>query len=170
MYKPYPITREESSSLDVNLGIYYANNCLYAGVGLMHTSKPEIDLDEKVKTTTERVLNLTGGYNIRLKNPLYELQPSLLITTDFSTTHTDITGRLIYNKMVNGGFSWRVDTAVVVLLGVTIGPFQAGYSYDILTGPERKSSNGSHEVMVRYQLKWKSKETKRYGYKSIRIL
>ena len=37
-----------------------------------------------------------GGYNIQLKNPLIELQPSVFLLTDMQSFHADITARLEY--------------------------------------------------------------------------
>ena len=115
-------------------------------------------------------LNLVGGYNIQLRNPLYELQPSVFLKTDMQSFQADITARMVYNKMFNGGLSWRINESVVILLGATFGRFQVGYAYDFPTTAMLKGSSGSHEVLVRYQLKLKKTKTGKNRHKSVRIL
>mgnify|MGYP001214569521 FL=1 len=76
-----------------------------------------------------------GGYNIQLKNPLIELQPSVFLLTDMQSFHADITARLEYNKMFNGGFSYRVNESVGIMFGVKLGRFHAGYAFDFRPRP-----------------------------------
>lgn len=165
-----PTISEEGMGLDIGAGFYYTHKNFYAGLGLMRVTEPEIDLGEKARTYIGSAYNFTAGYNIQLRNPLYELQPSLFVMTDFNSTYADITGRVVYNKMFSGGVTWRVDNAVILLLGVTIGRFHAGYSYDYPTNAIGKSSSGSHEVMMSYRLKLKKTQTGKNKHKSVRIL
>ena len=44
-----------------------------------------------------------GGYNIQLNNPLIVLKPSVFLLTDTKNYHLDVTARMEYNKMFNGG-------------------------------------------------------------------
>lgn len=157
-------------AVDFNIGVYYTHKKFYAGLGATHITEPMIDLEENVTTYIPRAFNLTGGYNIQLRNPLYELQPSVFLKTDMQSFQADVTARMVYNKMFNGGFSWRINESVVVLLGATFGSFQVGYAYDFPTTPILKASSGSHEVLVRYKLKLKKTKTGKNRHKSVRIL
>ena len=51
------------------------------------------------------MLNFMGGYNIQLNNPLIVLKPSVFLLTDTKNYHLDVTARMEYNKMFNGGRS-----------------------------------------------------------------
>ena len=79
---------------------------------------------------------------------------------------------LFYNKMFNGGFSWRVNESLILLLGAKIGSFQVGYAYDfpISTIPILKATSGSHELVVSYKLKLKKSKSGKNRHKSVRIL
>jgi len=135
-------------------GVYYAQKHFYLGIGAMLLTSS---------------YNLTGGYNIQLKSPLFELQPSVFLKTDMKSFQADITGRVVYNKKINGGLAWRVDESVIALLGATFGDFQIGYAYDSPTVSLLKESRGSHELLVRYKLKLhKSRSVGKH--KSVRIL
>lgn len=130
-----PVEQVSGMGLDMNFGIYYTHKRFYAGFGMTHITQPELQLDENAYTYIGRSLNLMGGYNIQLKNPLIELQPSVFLLTDMQSFHADITARLEYNKMFNGGFSYRVNESVGIMFGVKLGRFHAGYAFDFPTRP-----------------------------------
>ncbi|MDD4114026.1 MAG: type IX secretion system membrane protein PorP/SprF, partial [Massilibacteroides sp.] len=165
-----PNTLVEAMALDVNAGVYYSRKNFYFGMGAMHVTEPELMLDENVYTYIASSYNLVSGYNIQSRNPLYELQPSVFLKTDTRSFQADITGRLVYNKMFNGGLSWRINESIVFLLGANLGNVQVGYAYDFPTTPILKGSHGSHELMIRYKLKLKKTKTGKNKHKSVRIL
>lgn len=165
-----PQTQVSGMGLDINAGIYYTHKHFYVGIGATHLNKTEIQLDEYSYMYLTSTYNLTGGYNIQCRNPLYELQPSVFLKTDLQSFQADITARLEYNKMFNGGFSWRVNESVILLLGAKIGRFRVGYAYDFPTTPLLKGTSGSHELMVSYQLKLKKSKSGKNRHKSVRIL
>jgi type IX secretion system PorP/SprF family membrane protein len=166
-----PVSEDVSGmGFDLNAGIYYTHKKFYAGLGVLHAMEPEIEMGDNITTYIPRSYNLTGGYNIQLRNPLYELQPSVFLLTDMQSFVTDITAKLEYNKMFNGGFSWRVNNSIVVMLGATIGNFQVGYAYDLPINKLIRGSSGSHELMVKYRLKLNKTQSGNYKHKSVRIL
>ena len=76
-----PVEQVSGMGLDMNFGIYYTHKRFYAGFGMAHITQPELQLDENAYTYIGRSLNLMGGYNIQLKNPLIELKPSVFLQT-----------------------------------------------------------------------------------------
>jgi type IX secretion system PorP/SprF family membrane protein len=164
-----PQTEINGMALDVNAGLYYTHKKFYAGIASSHVSEPQLALDENISTYIVRAYNLTGGYNIQLKNPLFELQPSVFIKTDLQSFQIDVTARVIYTKMFNGGLSWRGYEGIV-MLGASFANVDVGYAYDFPTGPLLKASSGSHELMIRYKVKLNKAKTGNYRHKSVRIL
>lgn len=165
-----PTEQVSGMGLDMNFGIYYNHKRFYAGFGMTHLTQPELQLDENAYTYIGRSFNLMGGYNIQLRNPLIELQPSVFLLTDMQSFHADITARLEYNKMFNGGISYRVNESVGVMFGVKIGRFQAGYAYDFPITALGRASSGSHELCLRYAMKLNKTKTGKNRHKSVRIL
>jgi len=165
-----PLQKVSGMALDINVGIYYTHKKFYAGFGITHATEPEIELTETAFTFIGRAFNFTAGYNIQTRNPLFELQPSVFLKTDMQSFQADITGRVIYNKMFNGGISWRVNEAAIILLGATFGSFQVGYAYDFPYTPLLKGTSGSHEVFVKYSMKLNKTKTGKNRHKSVRIL
>lgn len=166
----FPTEQVSGMGLDLNFGIYYNHKRFYAGFGMTHLTQPELQLDENAYTYIGRSFNLMGGYNIQLRNPLIELQPSVFLLTDMQSFHADITARLEYNKMFNGGISYRVNESVGVMFGVKIGRFQAGYAYDFPITALGRASSGSHELCLRYAMKLNKTKTGKNRHKSVRIL
>lgn len=165
-----PKTQVSGMGFDINAGLYYSRKNLYAGFGVTHINKTEIQLDEYSYMYLSSTYNLIAGYNIQFRNPLYELQPSIFLKTDMQVVQTDITARLWYNKMFSGGMSWRAGESVVVLLGAKFGNFQVGYAYDFPTTALFAKTSGSHELVVNYRLKLKKSKTGKFRHKSVRIL
>ncbi|GHV50151.1 membrane protein [Bacteroidia bacterium] len=157
-------------SFDLNAGVYYTNKNFYVGIASMHVLAPEFELEENITSFIPRTYNLMGGYNILLNDTLFELQPSFFIKTDLQAFQGEITGRLVYNKMFNGGLSWRVNESVIVFLGALFNNIEAGYAYDYPVSPIRKVSSGSHEIVLRYRFKLDKTKTGNYRHKSVRIL
>ena len=155
--------------IDGGLGIAWLTPRYYVGFSVTHLWEPSFEMTEDQKAYVARTYYLMGGYNIQLDNSLIELQPSAFFKTDAVTYQMDITAKVEYNKMFNGGISWRKDEGFVFLLGVKIRNIDAGYSYDLATSEISAVSNGSHELFIRYSIPLqKKKEVK--GTKSIRIL
>ena len=165
-----PNVQVSGMGMDIGAGLYYTHKKFYVGLGVTHLNKAEVRLDEYSSMYLRSTYNLTGGYNIQLRNPLYELQPSVFFKTDMQSFQADITARLVYNKMFNGGFSWRVNESVILLLGAKFGSFHVGYAYDFPTTPILKGTSGSHELMVSYKLKLKKSKSGKNKHKSVRIL
>ena len=156
--------------LALNVGLFYTHKNFYAGIGYTHVTSPEIQLEETVYTYIGGMLNFMGGYNIQLNNPLIVLKPSVFLLTDTKNYHLDVTARMEYNKMFNGGISWKMNESVGILLGANIGKFNIGYSFGYPTTAIRNVSWGNHEVVVQFRLKLKKTKTGNTKHKSVRIL
>ncbi|MDR0536614.1 MAG: PorP/SprF family type IX secretion system membrane protein [Tannerellaceae bacterium] len=165
-----PKTELTGMTFDFNAGAYFQLKNLYLGFGMMHVLSPEYELDQNTTSYIDRTYNLLGGYNIQLKDTLFELQPSFLAITDMQTFQMEITGRLLYNKMFSGGLSWRINSSVVAFLGASFNNVEAGYAYDYPVSAINKVSSGSHEVVLRYRFKLDKAKTGNYKHKSVRLL
>jgi type IX secretion system PorP/SprF family membrane protein len=164
-----PTSTIDVKAFDLSAGIYFSTEKLYIGLASTHLLEPQID-EENLKTFIEREYNFTAGYNIQTNNPLLELQPSVFVKTNLNMYQVDITAKAVYAKKFSGGFSWRMNDAAVLLLGVTLGKIQAGYAYDFPTTAIRKGSMGSHELFLKYRLQLNKPKTILGKYKSVRFL
>jgi type IX secretion system PorP/SprF family membrane protein len=163
-----PITGGDKT-IDAGLGIAWITPDYYVGFSTNHLWEPKFEMNDSYDAYIGRTYYLMGGYNIKLNNPLIVLQPSAFFKSDAVSYQIDVTARVEYNKMFNGGISWRKDEGFVFLLGVKIRNIEAGYSYDLSTSEISKVSHGSHELFLKYSIPLEKKKNKVVS-KSIRIL
>lgn len=170
-----PQSKVTASGLDFGVGLLYYTNQYYLGLGCTHLLGTKLQLDEYAEVVLSRSFNLTGGYNIQLSNPLLELQPSVFVQTNLQMYTMDITGRVVYNKMIHGGLGTRLSdqgrfNAAILYLGVHIKRFRVGYAYEFPTSALSKASVGGHELMASYRMQINKPKGNRNKHKSIRIL
>lgn len=150
-------------------GIYYQmQDKFYAGVSASLLSQASGAIgNSEVKNKTHYYL--MTGYNISAGSGLV-INPSVLIKTDWFSAQYDINTLLIFSEKYWGGFSYRVDDAVAVILGMRFKDFRIGYSYDVsISDMGNAGSNGSHEVMIGYCFKIELEKV-RGTYKNARYL
>lgn len=171
-----PTTDLNGTAMDLAAGVFYTRKNLWAGLSMTHINRPVVsfssdtDPNALYEFQAGRVLYFMAGGNIPVNNTLFEIQPSLLVKSDFTFTTGELTGRVRYNRIFTFGLGYRYKDAVSVLLGVEIKDFYLGYSYDYPTSALSRVSNGSHEVMAGYRLKLDLREKNRHKHKSIRIM
>ena len=161
--------------IDLAFGLFYSTNKYYVGIASTRILEPTLSLGENMERKIARGYNLTAGYNIQTRNPLIELQPSVLVQMSSLMIAGDVTVRAVYNKMFNGGLGTRISdnanfNAAILYLGASIKKFDLGYAYEFPSSAVSKVSSGSHEFVVTYQLNLDKKQGDKNKHKSIRIL
>ncbi len=160
------------SGFDLALGLYYQNAGWYVGLSGQHVTSPTIKLGETNELKIDATYYLTGGYNIRLRNPFLTIKPSLLVKCVGNTWRGDLTGRLVYQydkRMLYGGLTYSVDRSVTMLVGGMFHGVVLGYSYEVYTS-KQIVGNGSHELFVGYQTDINLSKKGRNKHQSVRIL
>ena len=74
-----PKTKVNGNSVDLGAGIYYHHAAWYVGISAQHLTSPKVELGETNEIDISPVYYLTGGYNIKLRNPFLSLKPSALV-------------------------------------------------------------------------------------------
>lgn len=160
------------SAFDVGFGLYYTRGPWYVGVSAQHITSPLIELGETNELQIDPTFYLTGGYNIKLRNPFLTIHPSVLVRTDGLAWRADVSGRLIYTndkKMLYGGVSYSPTNSVTVLVGGMFHGIHIGYSYEVYTSAI-SIGNGTHELVIGYQTDINLFKKGRNKHKSVRIL
>jgi len=160
------------TGFDISVGVYYKRRNWYAGVSALHLNSPRVELGEKNELNVAATYYLTGGYNIRLKNPFLSIHTSVLGRTDGVAYRGDISGRLIYThekRVMYAGLSYSPTNSVTIQLGGNIRGIRVGYSYEVYTSAI-SIGNGSHELFVGYQTELNLYKKGRNLHKSVRIL
>jgi hypothetical protein len=154
-----------------------------------------LELNENQILDIPRSYYFTAGCNIPLKDPLLELRPSILLkTTELSSlyigadslvtagrpntfkgmlrqTQVDVSLRMVYNRMLWGGLSWRKGESMILLIGGKFKMVEVGYAYDIPVFSDLiRATSGSHELFIKYVVDMNFKRGLKGKHKSVRIL
>ncbi len=170
--KALPTSSVNGSALDLGVGVYYSHRNWYAGVSAQHLNAPVVELGEKNEIAVSTTYYLTGGYNIRLKNPFLTIHTSVLGRTDGVAYRADVSGRLMYThekRVMYAGLSYSPTNSITVQIGGNVRGVRLGYSYEIYTSAI-SIGNGSHELYVGYQTELNLFKKGRNLHKSVRIL
>ncbi|WP_289686927.1 PorP/SprF family type IX secretion system membrane protein, partial [Muribaculum intestinale] len=155
---------------------HYTHRLFWAGISATHINQPTVKMSTDGTDAKQYEFQagcnfyFMGGGNIPIKNTLFELQPSVLVKTDFIFTTAEITAKLQYNRFFYGGLAYRYNDAVALLLGACFKNFFVGYSYDYPISDIAKASSGSHEIWLGYSMKLDLGEKNKHRHKSIRIM
>lgn len=170
-----------ASSFNLGGGLYYnIPNKMYVGISTTNLTAPELK-DVANGGTGIGALNFSqarhyyilAGYDWDIKqDKKWVLKPSILAKTDAASTQLDVNTLLMYNNLVWGGVTYRIEDALAILAGVNIPQLpglKVGVSYDITTSTLGDYSNGSLEFLLKYCTNI-TKPPKREVYHSVRFL
>lgn len=168
----FPKSDANGNSIDLGAGLYYTHGRWYVGVSGQHLNAPLIEIGETNELQIDATYYLTGGYNIKLRNPFLTIPVSVLGRYDGNAYRADISARLVYTnekKMLYGGVSYSPTNSVTALVGGSFHGVNLGYSYEYYTtgiGP----GNGSHGLFVSYQTDINLFKKGKNKHKSVRYL
>ena len=163
------------NAFDLDAGLRYAYKELwYAGVSASHCLSPTVKLgDDKLhEISVDPMLYVTGGYNLKFRQPQFALKMDALLRTDLMAWRGDVTARLAYDgakgKMY-GGVMYSPTYSVAVLLGFNFHGVNIGYSYEIYT-TGIGALHGTHELVLGYQTDLNLFKKGKNLHKSVRLL
>jgi type IX secretion system PorP/SprF family membrane protein len=98
-----------------------------------------------------------GGYVFDLSDAI-KFKPSVLVkAVEGSPLSTDFSANFLLQEKLTLGASYRMDDSVSALLGIQFAKdFFLGYAFDYTVTPLNKYNDGTHEVILRYQLPQKA--------------
>lgn len=162
----------DGNTVDLGVGLHYKHGPWYLGAAMQHVTSPTVDLGETNEIKVGSTYYLNGGYNIKLRNPFITIHPSFMVRTDFVDHREDVTCRVAYtndSKKYYVGAGYAIGKSATVYLGALIKGFNVGYSYEVYTS-QLSPGNGSHELMVGYQMDINLHKKGRNLHKSVRFL
>ena len=168
----FPTSQATGSGIDLGAGLYYTRANWYAGLSVLHANAPSIEIGERQNFKIDRTYYLTGGCNIKLRNPFLTIHPTMLARTDGTAWRADVSARVKYTndkKVMYAGLAYSPTNSVTVLLGGNFHGVSLGYSYEIYTSAI-SFGNGSHEIFLGYQTDMNLHKKGRNKHKSVRIL
>lgn len=154
-----PSSNTNSAYFDMNFGVYYESEKIWAGVSsnrLLESAAKLDPLNRSISSITrfynKRHYYVMGGYNWQIIGSNWEFRPSTLIKTDLAASPViDVNATGVYNKKFWGGVSYRLSEAVGVNIGYQFTEsLKAGYAYDIPISDVAGQGSGSHEIFLQY--------------------
>jgi len=173
------------TNFDLGFGLYYYTKDLYVGVSSTHLNQSTFEEDQGPNSslTFEQATNyyLMAGYDypVNALGAEFKIQPSIFVKTDAVSTQVDLNTNVLYNNLIWGGVSYRVEDAVALLAGVNLynlgfqqpvlDGMRVGVAYDFNTSDLSDHNDGSFEIMLSYRYEIK-KKVKLERYKDVRFL
>ena len=145
---------------DFSFGIYYSNQNYFAGISVPKLLGNQFDFNKNKYTLMfnpgqyNYLINAGYVYNLNKKIKLF---PSTLITiSPGEKLLVDFNGYVGLNDRIWVGASYRNKRSLGVLFQLAVNnQFRIAYTYDIDFGSLAQYSNGSHEIMIRYEFHYK---------------
>jgi type IX secretion system PorP/SprF family membrane protein len=153
----FPGNAEKVTVPNFGAGVFYYADRFYAGFsipGFLSSRAGKIHHD----FNNYNFMLTSGGLFSLSQN--FKFSPSIMLNYSLPTNiQLDLTGNFIMWDMVWLGGSYRMqDNSVVGLIQFQITPqVGIGYSFDYSFGDLNKFNNGSHEVMLVWELRYQVK-------------
>jgi len=151
-----PLTTETTIVPTFNAGIYYQSEKMEIGLSSQNITEASADFTT-VSIQLKRNYFAIFDFHFDLGSSL-SLHPSAFVRSDFIQTQTDVSLRVQYNDNIFLGGSFRgynsdsID-AVAIIAGFKLSEkFTFAYAYDLTLSDLNLVSNGSHEIMLNYNL------------------
>ena len=145
---------------DFSFGVYYSYQTYFAGLSVPKLLGYKFNFDKNKYTImfnpNQYNYLLNAGYVYTLSQKI-KLFPSTLITiSPGEKVLVDLNGYASLNDRIWAGVSYRNKRSLGALIQIAVNnQFRIAYTYDFDFGTLGQYSNGSHEVMLRYEFHYK---------------
>jgi type IX secretion system PorP/SprF family membrane protein len=143
---------------DFNLGIYFQNDRMYAGVSSKQLLENEYGVTKFAngKSSFSRLLRhyyLMAGYVFPIQDRIV-FRPSFLVKYVVNApVQVDLNASVIFNEVFWIGASFRTQKALAFMTEFRIAPkIRLGYSLDIYLNELQPYNYGSHEIRLGFDL------------------
>lgn len=161
---PYiPSSGVSNATYDIGFGAYYETPAgLYVGISSSHIPAQTIKGGNKTyQYDIARHYYVMAGYTYNA-SASWDILPDVYVESDASSTQFQVDVRAEYNKLIWFGVGYRMNDAFIGFVGLNYGlkngsNLKFGYSYDFTTSELHSYSSGSHEIVLGYCFKIKSK-------------
>ncbi len=146
----------------IGAGVYWHSDDTYVGL-----SVPNFLTDEHYDEIQDVVAAERLHYFL-IAGKVFDLSPTVKFKPAFlgkfvvgAPIIADVSANFLFNESLRLGVAYRWDDSVSGLIGLQISPkLMIGYAYDYTTTELQDFNNGTHEIMLRFELKSKEKQLK----------
>jgi type IX secretion system PorP/SprF family membrane protein len=143
-----------------SFGTYYSNHNYFLGFSIPKFIGYKFNYDKNKYSLTvdpgQYNFLINTGYAFNL-SPTVDFIPSTLLNfTPGQKFLYDLNGHFNFNNRLWVGASYRSERSLGALVQIQVNnQFKVAYTYDYDTGKLGGYSNGSHEIMLRYEFRYK---------------
>lgn len=151
-----PVGSESATATAIDIGVYYQSEFFELGLSAKNVLESSLTLGN-LDLQLSRNYFLTLAVNFDLNRSI-SLHPSIMVRSDIAQTQIDFTAIAQYNDNVFVGAALRGYNANSIDAVSFIGGFKLSenitlaYAYDLTLSDLNLISNGSHEIMLNYNL------------------
>ncbi len=155
-----PETRENAISYQLDAGIFLKSTNLDAGFGVLHLTESKIDYNFNDVTDFQFLRHYIGfiAYTFNI-NQAVSIRPAVFAKTDLVQSQVDFSVAFEFQKRFILGTEFRGYNKITIdALGLNAGfritdNWLLMYAYDFSISKLREVNKGSHEVMLKYEIK-----------------
>lgn len=151
-----PINKESIIVPDAAFGVYYHSDELYFGVSAYHLLQGKLNYTDYERTPTTQLSRhyfLINGYSVDFSENI-KIEPSWLLKyVAGAPLQGDLNISVTFNEMFTIGGSYRTGDGMIFLVKYSFkNRLKFGYSYDYTISKLASYNNGSHEIMLSYNI------------------
>ncbi len=146
----------------IGAGIYWHSDNSYFGLSVPNFLTDEHYDEVQNAVAAERLHYYLIGGRVFDLSPTIKFKPAFLGKFVVGAPIIfDLSANVMFNDNFRLGLAYRWDDSVSGLIGFQLGPrIMLGYAYDFTTTELQNVNSGTHEIMIRFELKSKEKQLK----------
>ncbi len=165
-----PPENSSKSVPDFGLGFYFTSEDGYLGLSATHLIPMEVDFNGTSKYNPVRHYYFLAGYDYDITDE-FSLRGNIFSKTDGVSVQTDININTFWRENYWTGISFRYEDALCFLMGFQVAEnLTFAYAFDLVTSRLNYTTNGSHEVFLRYSFELDIIGRGDTRYRSVRFL
>jgi len=152
------ITARQNTGMkpDANFGVYYYTPKYYLGFSSKHLFETKFSKSDvsNINATLSRHFYAMGGLAIPISDKIVFKPSTLIKYAQNSPVNADLNASFLFNNKIWLGASYRTgnNTTVFMIELQATSNLKIGYSYDAAMGGLKNYNQGSHEIMLGYDL------------------
>jgi type IX secretion system PorP/SprF family membrane protein len=145
---------------DFSFGMYYTNQDFFAGLSVPKLLGYKFNFDKNKYTLqfnpAQYNFLINTGYVFNVSESVRLFPSTLLTVSPGEKVLLDLNGYVSFNDRIWAGASYRTKRSMGGLIQFAVNnQIRFAYTYDFDLGKLGHYSNGSHEIMVRYEFRYK---------------
>lgn len=142
----------------IGFGVAMYSDQFFAGLAIPSLIvQNEYNMQEIEFDLAKTSFNATAGYAFKIRDQ-WLLQPSFMAVYNgiYNTAKLDLNATVVYKQLAWVGMSYRTTKEMVALVGFQLSPqLRLSYSLDYSTGLVQLYNNGTHEISLQYDFRYK---------------